>query len=124
MIIASSIVTAAKAHGVKTLAQSTVPGERFTQVDAVVDLLAGSTSPLAQPGARKLLREMSVNEWSVIRGVHPSPDDPTPHILLLVDDVRYHLRVDAKDCIFDITCREAGQTVRPSGSKPWVSPGS
>lgn len=99
-------------------------GERFTQVEAVVDLLAGSTSPAAQLGARDLLRQMSATPWRVIRGAHRSPEDPNLHVTIAIAQTRYHLRLDAKSCVFDITHIADKQTARPAGHKPWVGPGA
>jgi hypothetical protein len=124
MLVSPGIVTAAKKRGSKELARSASPGERFTQVDAVVDLLAGSTSPAAQPGARNLLHQMSADPWRVIRGAHPSPEDPTPHVTIETAAARYHLRLDGRSCIFDITRVVRGRTQRPAGRNPWVGPGA
>ena len=124
MFIPPGTVTAAKNRGLKELAGSAPPGEPFTQVDAVVDLLAESTSPAAQPGARYLLRQMSIAPWRVVRGAHRSPGDPTPHVLIEVAKERYHLRLDGRSCIFDITLQVEGETRRPSHREPWVGPGA
>jgi hypothetical protein len=124
MLVFPGIVTAAKSQGSKELAQSAIPGERFTQVDAVVDLLAESTSPAAQPGARNLLQQMSTVPWRVIRGAHRSLDDPSLHVTIAVAATRYHLRLDGRSCVFDITRVVGDQTQRPAGRKPWVGPGA
>src|SRR5436309_3274550 len=122
MIISASTITAAKQRGDDTRARRAAsPGEAFTRVDDVVDLLAGSTSPRAQPGARALLYEMAATLWLVVRGVHPSGDG-TPHVTVEVGGTRCHLRLDARQCAFDITRVAGGQTQRPAGSKPWVGP--
>src|SRR5262249_48379046 len=97
--------------------------ERFTQVDSVIDLLAQSTSPAAQPGARKLLQEMTTTTWRVIRGAHRS-DDLTWHILVAIGKKRYHLRLDGRSCICDITYVSDDETQRLAGHKPWVGPGA
>ena len=122
MFVSASIVTAAKRNGSKQLAASALPGEPFTQVDAVVDLLAGSTSPAAQRDARELLRKMADKAWKVIRGAHASRD-ATLHVLIEVDR-RYHLRLDGNHCVFDITIVREEQTQRPSRREPWVRPGA
>ena len=125
MHVNPSIVKAARLNGEKRLAQSGSPGEKYSQPDAVVDLLTNSTSPAAQPAARKLLKEMSCHRWSVIRGVHKSTKgDRTPHVTIEVSDRRYHLRLDRGDCIFDITTVMNNQTVRLAGFDPWTSPGA
>jgi hypothetical protein len=124
MVISPSTITAAKQRGQKELAHSALPGEPLTQVNEVVDLLATSTSPAAQPGARSLLQAMATGPWRVIRGAHRSQDDPTPHVTVVVGGVRYHLRLDARACVFDITRVVGQQTQRPAGHAPWVRPGA
>jgi hypothetical protein len=123
MFVSASTVTAARSKGSKELASSVIQGERFTRVDAVVDLLATATNPRAQPGARNLLQQMAVVPWRVIRGAHKSGDDRTLHVTVAIAETRYHLRLDGNSCVFDITRVRAGQTERPAGSKPWVGPG-
>lgn len=124
MIISPSIVTAAKQHGSKQIALTAPPGEPLTQVSEVVDLLAESTSPAAQRGARVLLGQMAAAPWSVVRGAHRSASDPSPHGLIDVDRTRYHLRPDGQMKIFDITNVVDKQMQRPSGNKLWVGPGA
>ncbi len=124
MQVSASVVTAAKSRGEKQLARSTVPGEAFTQVDAVVDLLAKSSSPAVQPGARRLLHEMSSTGWRVVRGAHRSADDPTTHVTIAIAATRYHLRLDGKSSVFDITRVVGDRTERPAGREPWVGPGA
>lgn len=124
MQISSSIVTAAKRNGSKNLAGSGTPGEPFSQVDAVVELLAESTSPAAQRGARQLLKDMSTEPWVVIRGMHQSADDAIRHVTMTIHGMRYHLRLDGNHCVFDITCRRNDETQRPAGQKPFVGPGA
>ncbi len=126
MIISPSIVSAAKAAGESNTGGQFVPeGGVPISAAAVVDLLVDSTSPRAQPGARKLLRDMAGLPWRVIAPAHPSPDDQTPHITIRVHALDYHLRLDGQGCIFDITAtKKNGQRLRPAGSKPWVGPGA
>jgi hypothetical protein len=123
MIVNPSLVTAARRNGDKRLSQTCLIGKCFTQASEVVDLLTQATSPAAQTGARHLLREMSAAHWYVIRGLHRSGDD-TPHMLVEVRGVRYHLRVDFRQCIFDITCKDGERTHRPSGRMPHTPPGA
>jgi hypothetical protein len=124
MFVSPSIVTAAKRQGLKELARSTVPGEPFSQVEAVIDLLAGSTAPAAQPGARKLLQLMATAPWRPIRGAHRSPNDMSPHVTVAIAETRYHLRLDRNSCVFDITHVTGDQTQRPAGHEPWEGPGA
>ena len=100
MILHHQIVYRAKENGA-----SIVPGLRS---ESVVDLLTGQTSPGAAPVARTLLRRMAQEPWRVVRGIHVSASDGTRHITLRMAGRGYHLRVDARDCIFDIT-RAAGE---------------
>jgi hypothetical protein len=124
VIISASIITAAKRHGQKALARTASPGEPFTQVDEVVDLLAESTSPGAQPGARRLLQQMSTALWRLIRGAHASQDDATPHVTIALGRTRYHLRLDGRQCVFDITHFVDEDLQRLSGHDPWTPPGA
>ncbi len=125
MIVSAQTLHAAKQNGTDDVARAAAePGERWTRADAVVDLLAESTSPAAHRGARALLLEMAAWPWDVIRGVHVSPDDSTRHVTIEVARTRYHLRPDARGCVFDITAREGKQTRRPAGHKPWQGPGA
>jgi hypothetical protein len=98
--------------------------KRFTRVEDVVDLLASSISPAAQSGARRLLQQMSTETWYVIRGAHRSPDDPNQHVTIEVHRNRYHLRLDRRECVYDITCYVAQQVQRPAGREPWTRPGA
>ncbi|MCA9136598.1 MAG: hypothetical protein KDB00_07560 [Planctomycetales bacterium] len=100
-----------------------MPNEAFASVDAVVDLLANSTSPAASPAARQLLQQMSSSRWRVIRGNHRSSADPTPHVTIEVGGTRYHLRLDGRSCVFDITHVSSDETQRLAGRKPWQGPG-
>ncbi len=61
--------------------------------------------------------------WQVLRGLHVSDADPTPHILIRVQGDRYHLRLEASHCNFDITRHADGAAQRPSGIAPWAGPG-
>jgi hypothetical protein len=124
VFVLPSIVTAARRQGLKDLARSTSPGEAFSQVDAVIDLLAESTAPAAQPGARKLLQQLSTTPWRLIRGAHRSPHDLTLHVTVEIAGTRYHLRLDRNLCVFDITRVLGDQTQRPAGHEPWVGPGA
>jgi hypothetical protein len=125
MIVSGSIVADAKWWGISELAGSADPGERLTRVDDVVDLLAESTSPAAQPMARIVLEEMGTGLWRVIRGAHRSPGDGTWHVLVDVGGKRYHLRLDGQDCVFDITRMVGDVLYRPGGRPPpWTPPGA
>jgi len=109
-------------------------GERFPQFvpslgrsirsDKVVDLLAASTSPAAQRGARQVLRAMAATPWRVVAAVHTNRHDMTRHITIEVGRTRYHLRLDARGSIFDITTVLGEEIQRVSGNRPWVRPGS
>jgi hypothetical protein len=124
MVISPSIIASAKRWGDDNMAGQIVPaGGRAMRAAEVVDLLANRTSPRAQPGARKLLNDMATGPWRVVSPIHNSGDG-TPHLTVELNRDRYHLRMDAQGCVFDITATIAGQRQRPSGNKPWVPPGA
>lgn len=125
MIITPHLVELAKRMGQDNLnGQYTVnPNDRI-RAARVIDLLVASTSPAAQRGARDLIRQMSVVPWKVIANIHRSASDSTPHINVEVSRKIYHLRLDARGCVFDITAADAGETIRPPGPSPWVRPGA
>ena len=124
MNVNAHVITSARIHGKKNLARTAMPHEAFTSPDAVVDLLSKSTSPAASPGARQLLKQMSSSQWRVIRGSHRSPDDPTLHVTIEIGATRYHLRLDGRSCVFDITHVSSNETNRMAGRKPWQGPGA
>jgi hypothetical protein len=71
------------------------------------------------------LRQMGIAPWSVVANVHTNEYDPTPRITVEVQGRRYHLRLDARGCVFDITfVNNAKETVRLSGHRPFVRPGA
>ena len=76
-----------------------------------------------QRGARILLSQMGTLPWQVIRGAHRSPDDPSLHVTIAIAATRYHLRLDARSCVFDITV-VGNKTHRLAGRKPWAGPGA
>jgi hypothetical protein len=41
-----------------------------------------------------------------------------------VRGARYHLRLDGRGCVFDITRVVGDETYRPAGGPPWVGPGA
>jgi hypothetical protein len=120
------IVEAAKRNGRDNIyGQFQVRLNDRIRADRVVDLLVNATSPAAQRGARELLHQMGRGGWDVIAPVHSNLGDPTPHIRLSVCKTQYHVRLDARGCIFDITfLDEAGKTSRLSGYEPWARPGA
>lgn len=124
MFISAGLVASARSRGNRQLAKSAVPGEPFARVDDVVDLLSRATSPAAQPGARALLKQMAAESWKVIRGAHQSLKDATRHVTVEVGGDRYHLRLDGRECVFDITRVVNKETERPAGRLPWVGPGA
>jgi hypothetical protein len=117
------LVERAKKNGNDAIRQfGSAPNDRM-RASRVVDLLVESTSPAAQRGVKLLLRMMNQTVWYVVRGVHVSQRDPTPHITIEIDD-RYHLRLDRNGCIFDITYWDGNQNVRLAGHRPWIRPGA
>jgi hypothetical protein len=123
MIVSPEIVESAKNNGRRLNQYVPSLGRRIT-TDEVVDLLAERTSPAAQRGARALLRIMRDRRWHVSAAVHTNEDDSTPHLTVAVRGVGYHLRLDGRGCIFDITMMDGDGVERPSGNRPWVRPGS
>ena len=125
MYVLPRIVEAAKRCGDDNIhGQFTdVPGDTV-RAGNVVDLLVNATSPGAQLGARKLLTLMSNSRWKVIANIHRSRNDPTPHIRVSVRNEEYHLRLDARGCVFDITHRKGDETIRLSQHLPYVRPGA
>lgn len=126
MHVFPDVVQKAKSKGIDNIygQYTPVPGNRI-RASKVVDLLVNSTSPAAQPGARELLRRMGIAAWSVVANIHSNENDPTPRITVeLQGRIRYHLRLDARGCVFDITFQNAGETVRLSGHRPFVRPGA
>jgi hypothetical protein len=126
MIVSSQIIVEAKKQAksgprIKQYVES--PGGSI-RADEVVDLLATSTSPAAQRGARQLLRDMAESPWCVMAAPHSNSKDPTWHITIDVDGTGYHLRLDARGCISDITHVTKEGTQRISGNRPWAGPGS
>jgi len=123
MIVSPEIVEAAKRNG-RRLNQYVPSLGRRISTDEVVDLLAESTSPAAQRGARALLRIMRDTRWHVVAAVHTSEADSTRHLTIEARKTRYHLRLDGRGCIFDITVMDGDNVERPAGNRPWVRPGS
>lgn len=93
----------------------------------VVDLMATKTGgPLTRRAAKILLEEMADGPWVVVEGVHTSPADPTPHILIEVGGNRYHLRLSKRGVLFEIT-RAGGdprqRRILTGGRAPFHAPG-
>jgi hypothetical protein len=126
MYLPPGTIDAAKRYGNDSIARkSTDDTSGLTRVDKVIDLLVNATSPGAEAGARELLQQMGLAPWDLIKGVHKSPKDLTPHITVSVQSRRHHIRLDAQGCVFDVTLvNSAGETIRPSGHRPWVRPGA
>jgi hypothetical protein len=126
MIVDPGTVTMAKRNGQTARNLWVPPGGKPINEDQVVDLLAGRTSPQAQPGARPLLREMARRGWTVTAAIHPGGfgGDATPHVTVIVRRTQYHLRLDRSGSVFDITYMGAQGVQRLSGKLPWVAPGA
>jgi hypothetical protein len=120
VIVTATLVQSAKQYGLDNLR-----GQFPIRASKVVDLLVNATSPAAQRGARELLSRMSVGPWKAIRDIHQSADDPTPHLTVEIRDTNYHLRLDARACIFDITGKtKSGEIIRLAGVPPHLRPGA
>src|SRR5688500_10271067 len=103
MIVSPQIVAAAKRRADRHMAPQYVPVlGHFVNTDDLVGLLADRTSPAAQRASRAILRDMSLAAWCVVAAIHSNKRDPTPHIRVSVGGIEYHLRLDARGCIFDI----------------------
>lgn len=123
MYVSASIVVAAIRNGDDSVARRH-PNDPLNSVEAIVRLLADRVSPAAQRAARFLLEGMKGVPWKVLRGIPVSDRDPTPHALIELRGTQYHLRVDGRQCVWDITKVVQGQTVRVAGSLPWSAPGT
>ena len=126
MHVAPQIVEAAKRNGRDNIyGQSKTRFNDRIRAEKVVDLLVTATSPAAERGARELLHQMGRKPWDVLRPVHTSESDPTPPITLGQGQDKYHLRLDARGCVFDVTLKEKDKaTIRLSGHEPWMRPGA
>ena len=104
------------------------PGSSIN-VRQVVELLAAScegTRHMAiRQTARALLEQMADNLWQITAGPHSGGfggggrnPDQTNHITLRVNHRSYHLRMDNKGHLFQITGGNA-----PSVA-PWIAPGT
>jgi hypothetical protein len=89
-------------------------GRRIT-VNDVVDLLAGAAGPgrsaLVRRQASEMLEALAMSDgWIVTAGRHASDSDATQHITILVNGVegQFHLRVDKRGHLFEITQGRAG----------------
>lgn len=123
MLISPGIVESARNRAKRFRQFVPSLGHRIS-TDDVVDWLAERTSPAAQRGARALLRMMSHTRWQVVAAVHTNERDLTRHLTIEIRRTRYHLRLDRRGCIFDITILDGDNIQRPSGNRPWVRPGS
>ena len=98
-------------------------------VRQVVELIAASCAGSRHPGikrdARALLEQMADNRWQITAGPHSggfggggrNPDE-TNHVTLRVNHRSYHLRMDGRGHLFQITGGNA-----PSVA-PWLAPGA
>jgi hypothetical protein len=107
---------------------SFVYGERVN-ANEVVDLLVESSKhsrhPAVRRNANRMLEEMAQGEWRVGAGVHKGgfggngqPPDMNRHLTIRTGRGGYHLRVDARGHLFEMTGRGMDRT------PPWASPGA
>ncbi|MEX2142809.1 MAG: hypothetical protein WD894_26370 [Pirellulales bacterium] len=100
-------------------------------VDDVVDLLdeaaKGNRHPAVRYDSEALLDEMAMaDDWKVTAGAHrkgqPGSNtmDATNHLTVKVGDKSYHLRLDARGQLFQVTDK-TGNGI--GGVAPWASPG-
>jgi hypothetical protein len=123
MIVSAQILESARQRGERF--RQFIPARgSLVRPDEIVDRLAAGTSPAAQRGARDLLRKMACSPWRVVASLHANERDGTDHITIEIVDTRYHLRLDARGCIFDITAASKTGVERVSGARPWAGPGT
>jgi hypothetical protein len=130
MIINAQVVSQAKQNGKKGPRYHA--NNRSMTTDDVVELLVQKTSPGAEQSARMLISEMARQAWTFEASQHSggTGGDLTPHLRVDVSAPlgqphrAYHLRLDARGCIFDVTFRAEDKTQRPSGIPPYTPPGA
>jgi len=124
MNISPSIVTQARRNGDAMMSRQYAPAHApRISADTVVTFLVDRSSPGAQRTARMLLRQMATGpKWRVLAAIHKSPSDQTKHMTISVMGIAYHLRLDNRLCVFDITRVSGDEVVRPGGI-PWAPPG-
>ncbi|MEM6628755.1 MAG: hypothetical protein AAF694_03745 [Bacteroidota bacterium] len=103
--------------------------DRTINVRKVVELIVASCAGSRHPGvkgeARPLLEQMADNPWQITAGPHKGGlggggrnPDKTMHITLRVNHRSYHLRMDNRGHLFQMTGGNA-----PSIA-PWLAPGA
>lgn len=97
-------------------------GATRPSVDGVVDLLVEGRQPNRHPAIRinsnKLLAMMAQKKWLLTAGAHQSPGDQTTHYTVSIGDHKYHLRLDARGHLFDISGPGLPDLA------PWAAPGT
>ncbi|HRH49188.1 MAG TPA: hypothetical protein PLP23_10575 [Panacibacter sp.] len=100
-------------------------------VAEVANLVNNSSIPERHPGvkldSKSLLIKMAENVWDIVAGPHgPNDDsrDKTLHITIRFQDrSAYHLRLDAKNHLFQIKQAKNGNIIE-SKVYPWQAPGT
>lgn len=88
----------------------------------LIHLLECRVSPGALPGRNELVRRLAdCRRHRNLRAHTEGSDDGTSHYTVYIDGRGYHLRVDAKGIIFQVT-DNSRQDIR--GYDPWRPPGS
>lgn len=90
-------------------------GDQVVTVNGVLEVLGNAAQPGRSAGVRRQANEMLEalalsDGWLVTAGRHASDSDATQHITILVEGVQgqFHLRVDKRGHLFEITQGPAG----------------
>ncbi|MEZ5064052.1 MAG: hypothetical protein R3B81_04915 [bacterium] len=87
--------------------------------DQLIELLESRVAPGAQPARTLFLRELVVGRHRNLRAHTEGSKDGTLHYTVFVGGRGYHLRVDRRGVVFQITNKEGDLHPVP----PWVRPG-
>lgn len=92
-------------------------GDEVISVNRVVDLLEDATGRnTVRDQAEEMLGLMAMSDrWLVTAGRHASDSDATKHITVLIDgiDGQFHIRVDKRGHLFEITHGPRGEPILP-----------
>ncbi|MGI9628763.1 MAG: hypothetical protein ACR2QM_18150 [Longimicrobiales bacterium] len=86
----------------------------------LLELLERKISPRAHFSRTKLVRELARARHRNLRAHTTGSDDKTMHYTVFVRGTGYHLRLDAKGVVYQIT---DGPNSDLSSVPPWVRPG-
>jgi hypothetical protein len=90
---------------------------RFVTVNGVLEVLANASGPGRSAAVRRqsedMLEAMALSDgWIVTAGRHASDSDATQHITILIEGIQgqFHLRVDKRGHLFEITQGPGGNS--------------